>query len=369
MKYVGVDLHKDSLTVAVLDEAGTVLQRTTLPTKCRNRIVELFSSLAPCEVAVESVGFYHWFWALVRPHVTKMRLADPAGVRVAAGRKAKTDRNDAPLIAQLLQESRLPEAYVPDEPLFTLRQLVRLRHGLARALASDRRALRWVSIKSNLPGPAVFTSDRARKWELSQADKFAPAESVAAKCFVERIANCERELFSIERLLRETAARLPKISRTMELLKSIPGIGDIAALTVIAEAGEFSRFKDSGALACYAGLCPRVSQSGESVRHGHITKLGPSLLRWVLQQASWVAQRDHDGIRLLFNRIARKAGRKRAATAIARRLLTYCWSVVKRGAPFTWPDAGKAKAGKAPFEGGRKIEGNAIGGMAWSYQI
>ena len=369
MKYVGVDLHKDSMTVAVLDEAGTVLQRTTIATKCRNRIEEFFSSQSPCEVAVESVGFYHWFWVLVRPQVAKMHLADPAGVRAAAGRKPKTDRNDAKLLAELLQERRLPEAYVPEDPVFTLRQLVRLRHTLARALASDRRALRWVSIKSNLPGPAVFTSDRARKWELSQSDKFAPAESVAAKCFVERIADCERELAAIERLLRETAARLPSIARMMELLKSIPGIGDIAALTVIAETGDFSRFKDSGALACYAGLCPRVSQSGESVRHGHISKLGPSLLRWVLQQASWVAQRDHEGLRLLFNRIARKAGRKRAATALARRLLTYCWSVVKRGAPFTWPDDRKAKGGKAPFEGGRKIEETAIGGMAWSYQI
>src|SRR5205814_3026333 len=148
---------------------GVILERKDIPTKCRNQIAEYFASHGPAvQVAVESVGFYHWFWDTVRPKVQTLRLADPAGVRACAGRQTKTDRNDSLLLARLLREDRLPMAYVPDEPVRALRELCRHRHRLARQLALARRHLRWVALKNNLTGPTTFVSDRAQKWLLSQ---------------------------------------------------------------------------------------------------------------------------------------------------------------------------------------------------------
>ena len=80
MTTIGVDLHKYQLNTVVLDEQGTVRQRRELSTKCRHQIREYFASFGPhCQVAVESVGFYQWFWKLVRPEVSRLVLADPAG--------------------------------------------------------------------------------------------------------------------------------------------------------------------------------------------------------------------------------------------------------------------------------------------------
>ena len=77
MKTIGVDLHKDSMTIAVLDENGQLERRETIPTKCRGRIVEFFVSYGlQCQVAVESVGFYVWFWDLVQPLVGRLELAN-----------------------------------------------------------------------------------------------------------------------------------------------------------------------------------------------------------------------------------------------------------------------------------------------------
>jgi hypothetical protein len=68
MKSIGVDLHKDSLTLAVLDEAGRLVETRQFPTKCRNQIHDFFASYGlQCQVALESVGFYQWFWQLVFP--------------------------------------------------------------------------------------------------------------------------------------------------------------------------------------------------------------------------------------------------------------------------------------------------------------
>jgi transposase len=355
-KTIGVDLHKTSLTATVLDSSGAILERKDIPTKCRNHIAAYFASHGPhVQVAVESVGFYHWFWDTVKPKVQTLRLADPAGVRACAGRLTKTDRNDSLLLARLLREDRLPMAYVPDEPVRALRELCRHRHRLARQLALARRHLRWIALKNNLPGPATFSSDRAQKWLLSQEPKLNAAHRLSARQFLDQIITLERQLSDTETALQEAVATHADLAPTLALIQSVPGVGPITALTILCECGDITRFDSIDELSSYAGLCPRVTQSGQSAHHGHISKQVPPVLRWVLQQAAWVAIRCDPNARRIYARIAKRAGGKKAATALARKLLSYAWSVCRQGHPFVWPSA-ENKTGPAPVP-------------AWSFDI
>jgi transposase len=336
---IGVDLHKDSLTTMVLDDHGTVIERKDLATKCHRQIRDYFASYGPhCQVAVESVGFYYWFWELVRPTVQRLVLADPAGVRAHAGRKAKTDRNDALLLATLLRENRLPMAYVPTDNIRALRELVRHRHSVSRSLARERRSLRWLALKNNLPGPSTFTSDRAQKWILSQEAKFSPPHRLAAHQRLDQIIALERHLADADRAITQHLVNEPILRQQAELIATVPGIGPLTAVTLLAETGDITRFDNPDQLGAYAGLAPRVSQSGQTVHHGHISKHGPPILRWVLQQAAWVAIRTDPQARRLFTRVSKHAGTKKAATALARKLLIYAWSVARRQTPFHWPN-------------------------------
>jgi transposase len=338
MKSIGVDLHKCSLTAVVLDEQGQLIEKKEIPTKCRNQIQEYFASYgASCQVAVESVGFYQWFWDLVRPLVGKLVLADPAALAAFRGRKAKTDFKDGLMAASLLHEDRLPMAYVPTEPIRQLRELVRLRHSMGRSLAAERRQLRWISLKNNLPGPSTLTSDRAQKWILAQEDKLSAVHRLAAQKRLNHILALERDLFDIHRAIDQAIEADPEILRPVRLFESIPGIGRLTAITILVETGDITRFKNIDQLSAYAGLAPRVSQSGETIHHGHISKQGPPIIRWVLQQAAWTAIRTSPEARRIFTRISKKAGSKKAATALARKLLSYAWSVARRGVPFHWP--------------------------------
>jgi len=346
-----VDLHKDSLTATVLNDTGAVVERKQIPTKCRRLVSDYFAGQGPAvQVAVESVGFYHWFWDTVRPKVQVLRLADPAGVRAFAGRVTKTDRNDSLLLARLLHEGRLPTAYVPEEPVRTLRELCRHRHRLARQLALARRQLRWFALKNNLPGPAMFVSDRAQKWLLSQESKLSSVHRLACRQLLDQILTLERQLSDTEATLQGAVASHAELAPTLALVQSVPGVGFITAVTIVCECGDLTRFDSIDELSSYAGLCPRVSQSGQTVHHGHISKQGPPLLRWVLQQAAWVAIRTDPNARRIYARIARRAGSKKAATALARKLLSYAWSVCRQGHPFVWPgtDPRKACPGTVP---------------------
>ena len=360
MYSIGVDLHKETVVVTVLDVNGQIVERKTFATKCKNVIRSYFSSYGlQCQVGFESVGFYQWFWELLKPVVGHLYLADPVGIRAHAGRKAKTDRNDSLLIAQLLHEGKLPFAYVPEEPVASLRKLVRQRHSIAKNLSHIRKSLRWVSLKTNLPGPKILASDSAQKWMLAQEGKFSECDRKSARLDLDIIICLERALKDIEREIDDYIKRFPELEKTRNLFKSIPGVGDIVAATIIAETGDITRFDNPDQVSCYAGLCPRVSQSGESIHHGHISKMGPPLLRWVLQQAAWVAIRCSEEARRIFNRISRKAGNKKAATAMARKLLVYAWSVARRNQPFKWEMKKEEK----------NIVNKIIKNQEWCYQI
>jgi transposase len=328
------------MTIVAIDETGEVIERKDIPTKCRNRVREYFASYGDTsQVVVESVGFYQWFWELVHPNVGRLVLADPAAVKAFTGRKAKTDRNDALLLATLLREDRLPMAYVPQENIRELRDLVRFRHSLAKSLALERRQLRWISLKNNLPGPAVLTSDRAQKWLLANEEKMPRANRLAARHRLDHIVRLEREVADVEREIADFVKEDAGIARRVELVDTIPGVGFVTAVTIVAETGDITRFDNIDQLSSYAGLAPRVSQSGETVHHGHISKQGPPILRWVLQQAAWVAIRTDPNARRIFARISKRAGAKKAATAMARKLLSYAWSVCRRNEPFQWPES------------------------------
>lgn len=340
MKTIGVDLHKYQLTVVVLDEQGVLVRHDTLPTKCRNQIREWFASYGTdCQVAVESVGFYQWFWDLVQPLVGKLVLADPAGLASKRPRKqAKTDRHDARLLAELLFKKDLPTAFVPPLALRPLRELLRHRHSVGRTLAAQRRCLRWTMLKLNLPGPKNLTSDATQKWLLSQQAKFSPTQQLIVRQRLDQIIALERQVADTERAIAEAVGADPTWEHRLQLLQSIPGVGRLVALTILVETGDITRFANPDQVGAYAGLTPRVSISDKTVRHGHISKMGPPVLRWVLQQAAWVAVRVDQHARRLWLRISRKAGAKRAIVAVARKLLIYAWSVCRRNQPFHWPD-------------------------------
>lgn len=362
MKTIGVDLHKESLTVAVLDENGEVERRERIPTKCRGRIVKFFDSYGPhCQVAVESVGFYQWFWDLVQPRVRVMQLANAPAVKdLRPYRRAKTDPNDAEFLASLLHEDRLPAAFAPSPDMRQLRTLVRMRCHVAQSLAAARRLLRWVSLQTNLPGPRTLTSDRAQKWILANEPKLSPAQRTYARKNIDQIMLLERQEADIDRELDSFLNARPALCHQAELLQTIPGIGPLAAATILGETAGVERFPDAGCISSFAGLAPRVSESAGVRHNGAITKAGPPLLRWVLQQAAWVAYRCDPEARRIIGRIARRAGRKKAVTAYARKLLTYARSVIRRNQPFTRP-ATKTAPGKPPIPDTK--EG------AWCYAI
>jgi transposase len=331
---VGVDLHKDTLTACVFCGCCGEVSFQRLSCKCRKQIAEYFAGLPrPHTVAIESVGFYRWLWEMLEPIVEKLVLADATQARALAGRRLKTDRDDAFNIAELLATGRLPISYAPPMEVQILRDLTRHRNSFSRQHARVLCRVKSIMNANNRPGPMRLESDGLIRYLKGQGEKLPPRHVAMLWHCVDQLALTERQIQQTERTISELM-RSDLFREVYAILTSFPGVAMVTAATVIAEIGDFKRFQDAKAVGRFAGLNPRVYASGGKQRIGHIAKTGSPDLRWILQQAAWTAIRTEDAVKCIFARIARRSGRKAAAVAVARKLLTWMHSAVIKGEPY-----------------------------------
>lgn len=318
---VGIDLHKDTLTAAAFDPAGGEVVFTKLACKCRDQIVEHFAALpSTAVVAIESVGFYRWLWDLLEPIVDDLRLADATQCRALAGRRIKTDREDALNVAELLAAGRLPTAWAPPSDISALRDVTRHRHYISRQHARVLHRVKAIMAQVNRPGPARLKAPGLMRYLKAQRDKL-PAHLVdQLEMAVDELVLLERQLERIDVRLKATLSS-PRFRGQAHRLMSFPGVKWVLAGTILAEVGDFHRFAHRDGLTRFAGLDPRVFSSADTTRTGRIAKQGSRELRWALVQAAWVAVRNDGPYRTRWLRIRRRTDGKRAIIAIARRLL------------------------------------------------
>jgi len=331
---VGIDLHKDTLTACVFCGCCGEVSFQKITCKCRKQIAAYFAGLPrPHTVAIESVGFYRWLWEMLEPIAEQLVLADATQARALAGRRLKTDREDSLNIAQLLAAGRLPTCYAPPLEVQWLRDLTRHRNGFSRQHARILHRVKSIMNANNRPGPARMRSDGLIRYLKAQGPKLPARHVEMLWQSVDALALTERQMAQMERAIGEVVRR-DSFHEVYEILVSFPGVALITAATVIAEVGDFKRFTDGKAIGRYAGLNPRVYASGGKQRIGHIAKTGSPDLRWILQQAAWTAIRTDDSVRRIFLRIAKRSGRKAAAVAVARKILTWMHSAVVKGEPY-----------------------------------
>lgn len=332
--FTGVDLHKDTLTACVIEPATGEERYQKLVCRCRDQITAFFGALPrPCVVAIESVGFYRWLWDLLEPIVDQLLLADATACRALAGRRIKNDREDANNVADLLIAGRLPVAYAPPAHVWELRDWTRHRNYLSRSHARCLHRVKSLMNLNNRPGPAALRADSLARYLRGQGT-LLPARHVQILWQAhDQLSLIERQMDEAERQLARLVEQ-PVFKPVFDLLDTMPGVGLITAATILAEIGDFARFPDRKAIVRYAGLNPRIFESDKVQRGGRLSKAGPPDLRWVLQQASWTAIREDPAIRKLWQRIAKRAGNKAAAVAVARHMLMWMWTMAKANRPF-----------------------------------
>ena len=330
MHYVGVDYHKDSSYVTVVDDQGRRVREGRIansPEALAGMLGGLKQTSAVLEAGRNWSVMYDWLEELVG----EVTLAHPAKVRVIAEAKVKTDRIDAHMLAQLLRANLIPTAYVPGPVTREQRRQLRQRMFLVRLRTMLKNRIHILLAGHpdlKVAGASDLFGKTGRQWleevTLAGADAALLAEDL------ELLEVLEQHIKASD----DWVAALAQADPRAKLLVTLPGIGNFFAVLLALEIDDVSRFCRPQKLCAYAGVVPSTYASGGYVHHGRITRQGNRWIRWACVEAVYPAIRKDPALAALYERLKKAKGANVAKVAVAKRLLTIAYRLLREERPY-----------------------------------
>jgi len=326
---LGIDLHKRSSVWVLLDGDGNEIWKDSVachPDHITKILKWMPAAGSEIQAAIEPTCGWRWVTAILEGAGIEVHPANVNKVRLIAESTQKHDLGDARALANLLRLGYLPESYRVSDSTYGLRLILRHRTYLVRMRTSAKNRLHGMATTQGL-------HLIARGNPLSKAGKAGIMEGNNA--LMKELHTLIEEL---DRRIAECDARCEEIAKgepLVPILRSMPGVGVVTALTVIAEVGDFTRFTSAKHIASFSGLIPRQRSSGESVRFGSITNQGSRTLRMIMVEAAFrIRPTNAPELYAFVARLASTCGKKRARIALARKMLCILWHMAKTKTPY-----------------------------------
>lgn len=326
--YIGVDWHKKTSTWVGMNKERHVLFKEKIG--CTPQEVERVLSRyrgGDTHLAVEPVCGWRWFASLCEGRGCDVHIANPRRLRQIAETTKKTDEHDAHTLAELLSLGYLPEAYRAPEDIHGLRVLVRHRAAL-------------ISITTSIKCRIQSTCTALGAHETALQPLHRGGRDAVLRTHHEELKEWYRLLEDMQPFIKSIEKRIEvhaKGNETIKLLMTVPGIGIITGTAIYAEVGDFARFPTPGALASYAGLIPRERSSGERRYVYRLSKEGSKVLRYSLVEAAMRVRNVPASVNLYAyyaGLVSRGKSKKEARVALAHKMLTCLWYMVRRQTPY-----------------------------------
>jgi transposase len=284
---VGLDVHARSIRLAAV-RADELLEERTLPydEEQVERVVRRWPSVRCCyEAGPTGFGLYRH---LVERGIDCAVVA-PGLVPQRPGDRVKTDPRDARKLARLLAGGLLEPIHVPSRELEAARDLVRAREDARLDRMRDRHRLSKFCLRHGRLLPTSSWTVVRRKWLSEQRFEYA-AEQLTFDSYLHALDLVDARIEQLERAIREAAEQGPW-RELVARLRCLRGIDTLTAFGLVAEIGDFNRFKSAEELMAFVGLVPSEHSSGEHRRQGSITKVGNCHARRLLVESAWHARR------------------------------------------------------------------------------
>jgi transposase len=318
IRFVGLDVHAETIAVAVAEPDGTVQTLGTIPNdpEAVRKLMKKLGPAARLRVCYEAgpTG-YVLYWQVTQLGVA-CEVVAPTLVPVRVGDRVKTDRRDALKLARSYRSGDLTAVWVPDAAHEALRDLVRAREAATRDQLRARHRLGKFLLRHGRRPPAGVRAWTLRHLAWVRAQVFEPVAQEATRLdYLTEVDHAAARVARLERAIDEAVEATPAPMRAViQALQTLRGIAQVSAATIVAEVGQLSRFARPRQLMGYSGLVAREHSSGAATRRGRITKTGNAHLRRILVEAAW-AYRHRPAVGPTLRR--RQAGQDAAVTAIA----------------------------------------------------
>jgi transposase len=288
--FVGMDVHKDSITVAYAEEdrASEPVELGAIGTRqcdIDKLIRKLRSKVGTLVFVYEAGPCGYWLYRYLKRQGHACWVVAPSMIPKRSGDRVKTDRRDALKLARLARAGELKSVYVPEPGDEAVRDLSRAREDACGDLKAARQRLKSFLLRNDIryTGRANWSAAHLR-W-LARLVLPTPAQQIVFQEYVRAINERSEQLQRIEAELLEQA-RAWRLFPVVEALQALRGVQFIVAVTSVAELGDLTRFDQPRQLMAYLGLVPSENSTGDRRRQGGITKCGNTHARRVLIEAA-----------------------------------------------------------------------------------
>ena len=364
----GLDVHKDSIFVCILNENGILFQdKIGVLTPDLERLVDVLHEHDATEVCMESTSIY-WMpvWRILEPYFS-LKLVNPYFIKQLPGKKS--DVKDAEWIATCLLKDLIRGSYVPEERIQQLRQydrrifdlnkdvvykLTKLDAALQRCnirisnyvSTTDGKSYQKVveKISEGVTDPKVLVSLIHRRTinRVGTDVITASLTGVITQTDIDVIRQIREEVLLAQKHREECLAKMEELCnkwfpKQMKNLQTVPGISLRSATSIIAELGtDMSSFEDAAHLVSWSGLKPRNDESAGKIKSRKITH-GNKFLRKTLIECTWAAAKKQGCFYNTFSyhqTVVRRKNKMKVQVAIARKMLTAIWFILHDNVPY-----------------------------------
>ena len=332
--YIGLDIHKKTISYCIKAIDSSLIGQGKIEAD-RRSLGEWVQGLpGPWVGAMEATIFTGWVYDYLKPHAVALKVAHPEMLKAITAAKKKNDRADAEKIADLLRVNLLPECHMIPEEIRELRRILRYRNHIVRTAVTMQNKMSGLLMevgvsysKRRLHGKKYFRE------LLERVEEIPPSVKDLLK-----LSRSSYEMFrSFQKRLVDTLSTNSLIRDRVHHLMTIPGIGEITALTWALEIGDPSRFSSIRQAISYCGLCSAQSESAGKEQRGPISKKRNKHLQTMLIEAAKLAPRWNQQLAVIHERELKRGDRNRATLAVARKLVAYLLAVDRKQTDFTLP--------------------------------
>jgi transposase len=357
-RFVGLDVHAETIAIAVAEAGGEVRSLGTIPNRPESvrKLVGKLTASGSWKACYEAgpTG-YALYWQLTALGID-CRVVAPTLIPLRVGDRIKTDRLDAQRLAQCYRAGDLTAVWVPDAAHEALRDLVRAREAAKRDQLRARHRLGKFLLRQGRRAPEGMKGWTARHLDWIRREvKFEHyAQQATLEDYLGEVDHVGQRIMRLEKAIDEAVEAAPASMRAVvAALQALRGIAKMTAVTIVSEVGQLSRFAKARQLMGYSGAVASEHSSGERTRRGGITKTGNAHLRRVLVEAAWcqrfaptltrrlrerqeglsaevveIATKARHRLHSRYRRLmARGKVKQQVVTAIARELLGFVWAI------------------------------------------
>lgn len=367
VRFVGLDVHAETIAVAVAEPNGEVRSLGTIANRLEavRKLVLKLGPASTLKVCYEAgpTG-YVLYWQLTQLGVSCEVIA-PSLVPRKPGDRVKTDRRDAEKLARCYRAGELTPVWVPDAAHEALRDLVRAREAAKKDQLKARHRLGKFLLRHGCTRPEGMKAWTQKHLDWVRVHVHFPEQAAleaTVEDYLEEVHHVARRIQKLEKAIDEAVQQAPPEIRTViEALQALRGVAQTTAATIVSELGSLSRFESPRQLMGYSGLVPCEHSSGNRIQRGGITKTGNGHLRRVVVEAAWAYQHRPNVIGFLQRRqknlalseevkqmawkaqqrlhkryqvfLARGKNKNQIVTALGRELLGFIWAIARQAEP------------------------------------